>query len=234
MTRILIIEDSPDLAFAVSAALEAEGYEVATAESGPSGLETLATFRPALVVLDVALPGFDGFRVLRILRDSGDGTPVLILTARGGEDDKLRGFRLGADDYLTKPFGVMELVARVAAVLRRSTGVAPHRPADVPNAEPTIRFDDVEIDFAGQMVRRGGQSVSLTPKEYELLTALVRRRGTVVRRSDLIRDVWGYQADVSTRTLDVHMSELRRKLERNPAEPRYLTTVWKVGYRFDP
>jgi DNA-binding response OmpR family regulator len=181
---------------------------------------------PDLIILDLMLPGLDGYRVLRTLRDAGIMTPVLILTARGEEADKVRGFRLGADDYVTKPFGVLELLARVQALLRRSQAPveATHQPA---------RFGDLEIDRGARAVTLRGEPVDLTPMEFELLTALLRRGGSVASRLELLREVWGYNAAVVSRTVDTHVAELRRKLEDDPAEPRYIVTVRKAGYRFN-
>jgi DNA-binding response OmpR family regulator len=190
------------------------------------------------------LPGYDGFRVLRTLREGGAGphaadAPVLLLTARGAEEDKVRGFGLGADDYVTKPFGALELLARVGALLRRARGRAAAdagaaAPAPgAPAAHPVERFGDVEVNRATRVVRRGGAAVALTPKEYELLAALLDRRGAVAARLELLREVWGYQAEVASRTVDIHVAELRRKLEPQPAAPRHILTVWKVGYRFE-
>jgi len=177
-------------------------------------------------VLDLMLPELDGYRVLRGLREEGVSVPVLILTARGEEADKVLGFRLGADDYVTKPFGVLELMARVSALLRRSASAAaaPARPA-------VEHFGDVEIDTAARLVRRGGAEIALTPMEFDLLLALLRRRGAVASRLDLLREVWGHTSAVLTRTVDTHIAELRRKLEGDPSAPRHILTVRKAGYR---
>ena len=224
--RVLVVEDNPDLAFGLRNNLEIEGYEVDVAESGPGGLERAREGNPDLVILDLMLPGFDGYRVLRALRDDGLGMPVLILTARGEEADKVRGFRLGADDYVTKPFGVLELLARVEALLRRS----PKHRADAATAMHE-RFGDVDVDISARAVHRDGQAVPLTPMEFDLLLALLRRRGAVASRLDLMKEVWGYHASVVSRTVDTHVAELRRKLEDDPAAPRHILTVRKAGYR---
>ena len=229
MTRVLVIEDNRDLAFAVVSALESEGFDVIVAETGPDGVEKAQAVATDVIILDLMLPGFDGFRVLRTLRAASVETPILILTAKGEQDDKVKGFRLGADDYVTKPFGAMELVARVEALTRRprlARSGAP--PAQVD------QFGDVEVNRASRLVTRAGQAVALTPKEYDLLRALISRGGAVATRHDLLTEVWGYKADVSTRTVDMHVSELRKKLERNPTEPRHFLTVRKIGYRFEP
>ena len=229
MSRVLVIEDNRDLAFAVVSALESEGFEVIVAESGPEGVEKGQTVAAEVIILDLMLPGFDGFRVLRTLRSNGVETPILILTARGEEDDKVKGFRLGADDYVTKPFGAMELVARVDALTRRPRLAKPRAAA-----APVDRFDDVEVNRASRTVERAGEPIALSPKEYDLLLALMNRSGAVATRNELLADVWGYQADVSTRTVDIHVSELRKKLEKKPAEPKHILTVRKTGYRFEP
>lgn len=228
MRRILIVEDNADLAFGLRNSLEIASYEVIVASDGPSGLREARAVSPDLIILDLMLPGMDGYRVLRAVREGGSQVPVLILTARGEEADKVTGFRLGADDYVTKPFGVLELVARVEAVLRRAS--APTKDA----APDASRFGDIEIQPVSRVVRRNGRPVELSPKEYELLLALVQRPGQVVSRAELLKTVWGYHASVVSRTIDTHIAELRRKLEPNPASPRHITTVWKTGYRFLP
>lgn len=228
MTRILIVEDNPDLAYGLRTGLEIEGYQVEVADDGLVGLQRAREWQPALIILDLMLPGMDGYRVLRTLREEGEEMPVLILTARGEEADKVLGFRLGADDYVTKPCGVLELLARVGALLRRA------RPSEErPVQQPMERFGNVEINPAARSVTRDGQLVSLSPKEFDLLLTLVRRRGAVVTRLELLREVWGYHADVMTRTVDIHIAELRRKLEENPSQPRHILTVWKAGYRLE-
>ena len=219
MTRVLIIEDNPDLAYGLRNNLEIEGYEVEVAADGARGLERARAARPQLVILDLMLPEMDGFRVLRALRAEELSMPVLILTARGEESDKVRGLKLGADDYVTKPFGLLELLARVEALLRRNL----QRPAE--------HFGEIEIDRATRTVTRNGAAVELAPKEYDLLLALLDRDGAVVSRLDLMRRVWGYSDSVVTRTIDTHVAELRRKLENDPARPSHILTVRKVGYR---
>ena len=229
MSRVLIIEDNADLAFGVVTALESEGFETVVAASGPEGVAQAGTVHADVIILDLMLPGYDGYRVLRTLRSEGIETPILILTARGEEADKVRGFRMGADDYVTKPFGASELVARVDALLRRAR-LAKGR-AGPP---PTHTFGDVRVNRAAQTVKRGDALVSLTPKEYALLLALIDRGGAVATRNELLAEVWGYQSDVSTRTVDIHVSELRKKLEVNAADPKHILTIRKTGYRFEP
>jgi two-component system, OmpR family, alkaline phosphatase synthesis response regulator PhoP len=227
MTRVLVVEDNADLAFGLRNNLEIEGYEVLVAADGPAGLAAARTAAPDLIVLDLMLPGMDGYRVLRALRDERRTTPVLILTARGEESDKVRGFRLGADDYVTKPFGVLELLARVEALLRRAGGAATAAEA---NGDHQC-FGDVAVDTATRTVTRRGEPVCLAPLEFDLLVALLRRGGTVATRLELLKEVWGYRAAVVSRTVDTHVAELRRKLEDDPAEPRHILTVRKAGYR---
>ena len=229
--NILIVEDNPDLAYGLRTGLEIEGYEVAVAEDGETGLARAKQWLPVLVILDLMLPGMDGYRVLRSLRDDGLEMPVLILTARGQEADKVLGFRLGADDYVTKPCGVLELLARVGALLRRSRMSERNAHAGGETAE---RFGNVEINPASRTVTKDGQLVALSPKEFDLLLTLVRRRGAVASRVELLREVWGHRVEVMTRTVDIHIAELRRKLEDDPSAPRHILTVWKAGYRLEP
>lgn len=228
MTRILVVEDNADLAFAVTTALQSEGFDVAVAGTGPEGVDAARAGDADLIILDLMLPGFDGYRVIRTLRESGIETPILILTARGEEADKVKGLRLGADDYVTKPFGAMELLARVDALLRRS-----RISATAPAPARLDHFGEVQVNRAARTVKRRSEPVALTPKEFDLLIALMDRAGTVVPRGDLLSAVWGYQHDVSTRTVDIHVSELRAKLEPNPAQPVHIITVRKAGYRFE-
>ena len=228
MTRILIIEDNRNLATGLKNNLEIEGYEVEVAVDGTSGLALARTTQPALIILDLMLPGMDGYRVLKTLREEGTDTPVLILSARGEEADKVLGFRLGADDYVTKPCGVLELLARVGALLRRS------RLSDRTHGSDAIeRFGNVEINPASRTVTKDGVPVGLSPKEFDLLLALVRRRGAVASRVELLREVWGNRVEVMTRTVDIHIAELRRKIEDDPSQPRHILTVWKAGYRLE-
>lgn len=227
--RILLVEDNADLAAGVRYNLELEGYEVVVAEDGEVALSLAGTRPPDLIVLDLMLPNMDGFEVLRRLRQGGSTVPVLVLTARGEETDKVRAFRLDADQYLTKPFGLLELLERVRSLLRRvraganELGTAAHT---------TESFGDVEIDLVGRRVLKGGSPVPVTPRAFDLLLFFIRNEGVVITRHDLLRTVWGYRDSVQTRTVDSHVSELRQKLEDDPAEPRHIHTVWKVGYRF--
>jgi DNA-binding response OmpR family regulator len=229
MSRILVVEDNANLAYGLMTSLELEGHQVVLAEDGAAGLQAAREQRPDLLILDLMLPGMDGYRVLKALRDEGAAMPVLILTARGEEADKVLGFRLGADDYVTKPFGLLELLARVGALLRRAGGRG--EAAAAPEVE---RFGEVEVHPGSRLVRRRGEEVPLTPKEFDLLWALLRRRGGVAARLELLAEVWGHRAAVMTRTVDMHVAQLRRKLEDDPAEPRHIVTVWKAGYRLAP
>ncbi len=225
MTRVLVIEDNSNLAFGLTRSLESEGYEVEAAEDGLRGFELASTTDPDLVVLDLMLPGMDGYTILKKLRADGKAMPVLILTARGEEADKVFGFRLGADDYVTKPFSLSELLARVNAILRRA------KSSQRRDDEAIEEFGDISINTLARSVKRADKEVGLTPKEFDLLLALVRRRGAVVSRLELLKEVWGHQAEVMTRTVDIHIAELRRKLEHDPSSPIHILTVWKAGYR---
>jgi DNA-binding response OmpR family regulator len=226
MARILIVEDNRNLAHGLRTNLEFEGHRAEIASDGDAGLQRARSGEHDIVVLDLMLPELDGFRVLETLRREGHSVPVLVLTARGDEADKVRGLEGGADDYVTKPFALRELLARVAALLRRSAARARDSAAPVP-----VRFGDVELDPAVREVRRRGVPVALRPKEYDLLHALARREGRLAERGELLREVWGYHESVLSRTLDTHIGELRRKLEADPAAPRHILTVRKVGYR---
>ncbi len=227
MSRILIIEDNEDLAFGLRNNLEIEGYEIETASTGKDGLRQAAEFGPDLILLDLMMPEMDGFEVLESLRKNDDSTPVLILTARGEELDKVRGLRSGADDYVTKPFGLMELLARVEALLRRSGN-----PDTVSTAaSAVVRVGDIDINPDARSVEKNGRPVELAPKEFDLLLELIRNNGAVVSRLDLMKTVWGHSSVVVSRTVDTHIAELRRKLEDDPANPRLIITVRKAGYR---
>lgn len=228
MARILVVEDTRELAHAVQYNLELEGHQVEVAFDGPGGLDAARARSPDLVILDLMLPGMDGYAVLETLRAEGFTRPVLVLTARGEETDKVRGFRAGADQYMVKPFGLLELIERVRLLLHRWS------PSRDPAADATIRIADLEIDPAMRIVRRDGQPVQLSPRAFDLLLALVRRQGAVASRLELMQEVWGHRAAVLSRTVDTHIAELRRKLERDSARPRVILTVWKRGYRVDP
>ena len=223
MTRILVVEDNADLAYGLQNNLEIEGYEVELAADGPQGLARARAGRPDLMLLDLMLPGTDGFRVLKTLRDEGFAFPVLILTARGEEADKVRGLRLGADDYVTKPFSPRELRARIKARLRRTTG----------EHGSTFRFGDAEVDFTRAELRRKGRTVDLTPLEFKLLSAFIDNPGRILTRQQLMDLAWGRGTFVMDRAVDQHVVNLRRKIEIKPTEPRHIQSVRGMGYRFD-
>jgi two-component system, OmpR family, alkaline phosphatase synthesis response regulator PhoP len=223
--RILLVEDEPGLVMTLSDLLTGEGYEVESDGDGLSGLAKALHGGFDAILLDVMLPGKDGMEVCRELRRRKSGVAILMLTARTQLADRVGGLKLGADDYLTKPFEPPELLARIEALLRRV-----RRDGDAPGAH--VRFGDVEVDFDAREARKGGQPVSLAGKEMDLLRYLVERRGQTVSRDDLLEGVWEYQPGVTSRTVDVHVAWLRQKLEENPQSPRYIHTVRGVGYRF--
>lgn len=222
--NILVVEDNADLAFGLQTNLEVQGYRVSLASDGVEGLKKALNDGPDMIILDVMLPELNGFDLLRRFRRSDQVTPVLLLTAKGNEVDKVSGLRLGADDYVTKPFALMELMARVEALLRRA-GI---RSA----ADATIyEFGDVRVNADTRLVLRHERPVELTPKEFGLLIALLERNGAVASRIELMKEVWGHASAVISRTVDTHIAELRRKLETDPARPAYILTVRKAGYR---
>jgi two-component system alkaline phosphatase synthesis response regulator PhoP len=223
MANLLLVEDNADLAYGLRNNLEIDGHSVDTVETGEAALERVRHRAPDLIVLDLMLPNLDGYQVLRRLRADGHEMPVLILTARTQEADKVLGFRLGADDYVTKPFGVLEVLARIAALLRRANRYA--------SLKAIERFGEIEVNRDTRTVVRAGRPVELSPMEFALLIALMARRGATASRLDLLQEVWGHSAAVVTRTVDTHIAELRRKLERHPAHPVHILTVRKVGYR---
>ncbi len=223
-SRILIVEDEPALVLTLTDRLRAEGYEVEAAETGDLGLRRAREGSFDLVLLDVALPGKNGFDVLRDLRQQKIATPVLMLTARGQVLDRVLGLKLGADDYLPKPFDATELVARIEAVLRRQKAA--------PDGAGSYTFGDVRIDLRRAEVRRGGQLVELSSLEFKLLRHFVEHKGELVTRRELLEHVWGYPGVLQTRTVDVHVASLRQKIERHPAKPEHIITVHRMGYRF--
>ena len=226
MSRILVVEDERNLALGLRANLEVEGHEAIVAHTGEAALAEAAAHTPDVIILDLMLPGIDGYEVLSTLRARGINAPVLILSARAEEIDRVRGFRAGADDYVTKPFGVMELMLRVQALLRRANPAAA--------ARTVWKIGDVEVDTARRLVRRDGEEVSLTPRAFELLLELLCNADRPLTRHELLRTVWGYDNSVTTRTVDAHIAELRRKLERDASAPQHILTVHKVGYRLRP
>ncbi len=230
MSRILIVEDNADLAFGLRSNLELEGYEVSVVATGVAGLEEAIAQIPDLMILDVMLPQMDGYEVLRRFRESNTSTPVLMLTARGEEIDKVRGLRTGADDYVTKPFGLMELLARIEALLRRGQ-IDSDNGVDS-NAAP-IHIRDIEVSLTTRSVHRSGRLIDLAPKEFDLLVEVLRHDGAIVSRNDLMRSVWGHSAAVVSRTVDTHIAELRRKLGDSGDASPLIVTVRKAGYRID-
>ena len=224
MSTILLIEDNRAYAETLKANLEREGYEVTVAATGVAGLEAAKNDTPDLIILDLMLPAMNGFTVLQRLRDEGRETPVLIMTALGTEEEKLRGFGLGADDYVVKPCGLLEILARVRALLKRASA-APGEPRS------EIRVEDLTIDYGARLVRRGQTEITLRPKEFDLLAALVRHRGRIVSRAELLREVWGYAAGTESRTVETHLAALRERLGDDPQSPRYIVTVRRAGYR---
>jgi two-component system, OmpR family, alkaline phosphatase synthesis response regulator PhoP len=225
-SQILLVEDEPGLRLTVSDLLTAEGYQVETAVDGPTGLKMGGKRELDLIILDVMLPGKNGFDVCRELRQQGCDAAILMLTAKTQVMDRVVGLKLGADDYLSKPFDPAELLARVEALLRR---IAKKKPTAVLRFE----FNSVEANFESGQVTKNGAPVSMAAKELQLLRYLIDRRGTVVTREDLLQHVWEYQSDVSSRTIDVHIAWLRQKLEDNPQSPKFIHTVRGVGYRFN-
>jgi DNA-binding response OmpR family regulator len=223
--RILIVEDEPSLVLTMTDRLEAEGYDVVSVGDGERALEATAEREPDLVLLDIALPHKDGYEVCRDLRAQGSEVPILMLTARSQLVDKVVGFKLGADDYLTKPFEMAELIARVEALLRRSR-------RQLSSSVRSYSFGDVSVDFRSAAVSRAGEPVALSALEFKLLRFFIENRDAVHGRDELLDKVWGYDATPTTRTVDVHVSSLRQKIEPVPSKPRYLLTVHGMGYRF--
>lgn len=228
--HILIVEDNRNLASGLQHNLELEGHVVTVSYDGANGLLRAQQPGVDLLILDLMLPKPDGYQILRTLRESGIETPVIILTARGEEADKVRGFRLGADDYVTKPFGLLELLARVDAI-RRRVRLGASRAAERRPVTHVVEFGDVRVDPATRSVERSGEQVQLRPKEFDLLLALARHDGDVVSRIDLLEEVWGYDSEVVSRTVDTHVRQLRIKLEDDPNAPKHILTVRKSGYR---
>jgi DNA-binding response OmpR family regulator len=223
MSRILVVEDEPAIALALEDDLTLEGYEVDVAGDGDAATRAARERSYDLILLDVMLPKKDGFEVCREVRRAGVRTPILMLTAKTQEAEKVMGLDLGADDYLTKPYGRHELRARVRALIRRAA----------PESEETCRFGDVEVDFGRAEVRRGGERLDLTPLEFKLMAAFVRRRGRVLSRQQLLDAAWGSDMAITERVVDNQILNLRRKVEPDPAHPRYISSVRGLGYRFD-
>ena len=223
MARILIIEDEPEMARGLQFNLEARGYDVTIANNGEAGLQAATSFRPDLVLLDVMLPKRDGYDVCRTLRKSEPKLPILMLTAKGQDDDVVLGLKLGADDYVRKPFSVVELMARIETALRRSRNTGD---------SGVLTFGDINIDFTKYEATRRGNVLELSPREFEMLRFFANRRGEVVTRDALLDAVWGYSSIPNTRTVDTHIGKLRQKIEPDPTRPRHLITVHGLGYKF--
>jgi DNA-binding response OmpR family regulator len=225
--KVLVVDDEPTIGDVVSRYLERAGYETAIAEDGTRALEQAALHRPDVVVLDLMLPDIDGLEVMRRLRlQDRTRTAIILLTARGEESDRVIGLRLGADDYVVKPFSPAELVARVDAMLRRLDPSPEH--------EPPLRFDALEIDAGARKVTMDGDEIELTAREFELLLFLARHPGQAFTREQLMDHVWQYSFYIDTSTVTVHIRRLRAKLEPDPSRPRFIQTVWGYGYRFAP
>lgn len=224
MTHVLVIDDEPQILWALRAGLERAGFRVSTAASGEEGLDLLAAEVPDLLVLDLALPGLDGFEVCRQLRE-WSRLPVIVLSVREEGSDKIRALNLGADDYLTKPFNLDELIARIHAVLRRSTAPPDE---DVPHLE----VGDLRVDLTRRAVTLAGRDIHLTPTEYDILRFLIRSRGGVITHQQLIQRIWGPDSTEDPSSLRVHIARLRNKIEADPTHPRYIRTEPRVGYRF--
>ena len=225
MSRVLVIEDDAAILRGLADNLGFESYEVLTAADGETGLRLLREQKPDVVVLDLMLPRLNGYEVCRKARAEGLSMPIVLLTARGDEADRIVGLDLGADDYVTKPFSVRELLARIRALLRRA-----HPAAN--GSVDTLKFDDVVVDFRKYEAARAGKPLEMTRKEFGVLRLLAARAGDVVTRDELLNEVWGYEALPTTRTVDNHVASLRAKLEVDPSEPRHLLTVHGVGYKW--
>ena len=226
MKRVLVVEDDASLVVGLSGALQGEGYEVTVARTGPDGFRLARETDPDLIILDLMLPGMSGLEICKRLRDAGDRTKIIVLTSRAEEDDRVLGLELGADDYVTKPFSVRELLARIRAQLRREP--APEEP--LPDR---IRFEDVTVDFKRREVFRRSQLQTLTNQEFRLLEYLIRHPGEVLSRDRLLDETWGYDAQFTTRTVDNHILRLRKHIEPDPENPKYILTIRGAGYRFD-
>jgi DNA-binding response OmpR family regulator len=224
LVKVLIIEDEPNMVIGLKDSCEYEGYEVAVARDGKEGLEKASTEKPDIILLDVMLPLMSGIDVCRTLRTRGIDIPILMLTARSQEMDKVVGLEVGADDYVTKPFSIKELLARIRAHLRRAT----KQVVDL----DSFSFGDVELNFKKYAARKDGQPLDLSAREFEILRYLIRRRGEIVTRDQLLDEVWGYDSMPVTRTVDNHIARLRQKIERDPSEPQHIVTVHRIGYRF--
>lgn len=222
--KILIIEDEPNMVLGLTDNFELEGYEVISATDGEAGLAKALTEKPTLIILDIMMPKKSGLDVCKELRAKGHTMPVILLTARSQEIDKVVGLEIGADDYVTKPFSIRELLARVKAVLRRIEGRG--------QAVEQYQFGNISLDFKLHQALKNGRPLDLSTKEFELLKYFVQHRGETVSRDRLLEDVWGYDQFPTTRTVDNHVAKVRQKIEEKSAEPRYIITIHGVGYKF--
>lgn len=228
--RILVVEDDHAMAVGLRDGIAFEGYEVLYADNGEEGLRLARESSPDLMVLDVMLPKMNGLDVCKQLRAENNAIPIIMLTARGQELDKVLGLKLGADDYMTKPFSLMELLARIESVMRRSQGGGTSEPA----APESFNFGDFSINFRRHEATRDGKPMEMSPREFSMLQFFVQNRGKVVSREQLLDAVWGYDHIPFTRTVDAHIAKLRKKIEEVPSDPRYLITVHRLGYKFTP
>jgi DNA-binding response OmpR family regulator len=224
MAKILIVEDQKDMVTGLVFNLEAQGHKVSAAYDGEAGLSSAEREKPDLIVLDIMLPKKDGFEVCRELRRKGHDVPILMLTARREEADKVLGLEIGADDYLTKPFGLSEFLARVRALLRRGSG----KDVQLENC----RFGTVEVDFKNYRASKDGGPVNLTQREFEMMKLFVKNRDKVISRNRFLNEIWGYDRFPTTRTVDAHIASLRQKLETDPEHPRFIVTAHGLGYKF--
>jgi DNA-binding response OmpR family regulator len=226
--RILVVEDDPDVGKGIEDFLSIKGYDVERVTNGDDALQEMTMLPPYdVILLDIMLPEKDGFEVLREARKSGVDSPVIMLTAKSESKHKLRGFDLGADDYVTKPFDAEELAARVRAVLQRSRGQN-----ELPDVGDVFTFDDYTVDFTDETATRDGEEIEFTDLEFEILEYFINHRERTVSRKQLLRDVWGISGDITTRTIDRHVAALRKKLEPDPDDPTYIQTVYGIGYKF--
>jgi DNA-binding response OmpR family regulator len=224
--RVLIVEDDQAMAVALRDGFEYEGYTVTVARDGSAGLKIAGERDVDVIILDVMLPKMSGFDVCKQLRSNGNSTPIIMLTARGQEIDKVIGLKIGADDYVTKPFSFMELMARVEALLRRTSRPSP--PSD------SFRFGEIEVNFRKFEVTRKGEPIEVSPREFNILKYFIEHRGEVISRDQLLDAVWGYGSFPLTRTVDMHIAKLRHKIEDTHGDPRYIITVHRIGYKFVP
>ena len=225
--RILIVEDEPDMRRGLQDNLEFEDYEAVTTSNGNEGLRLAQREHFDLIILDIMLPGLDGMEVCRQLKQSGNETPVIMLTARGSEADRVEGLEIGADDYITKPFSLREMLARVKAILRRTSG-------EGQSALQQFAFGDVSIDFQRNQASKGGEALDLSMREFQMLRFMIENRNEILSREAFLREVWGYENFPNTRTVDNHIVKLRQKVEDDPEHPRHILTAPRQGYKFVP